>query len=214
VQVAFSVLGALRIPEHVRRLWLLDSVIDGIEKQGAPKGAAIADAAGSSGPPAHIERSTVLGTAGFFELSLASESIFTGTVRVERTQAGCVRFCFLPWHSKTPRQYRCQPDLEIARLKAERREALGTVLPTAVEVEIENATSRWLKPTFGATAYGRPDYAQLRTTAPSQIRTGAADGSEMGVFCLLKQPQREANLRLRLEEYLPIGLEPGLIYVT
>ena len=25
----------------------------------------------------------------------------------------------------------------------------------------------------------------------------------MGVFCLLKQPQREANLRIRLDEYLP-----------
>ena len=214
VQVAFSVVGALRIPEQVSRLWLLDSLVDGIERHHDPKGTAISDAAGTSGPPAHVERSTVFGSSRFFELELASESIFTGSVRVERTQAGCVRFCFLPRGSKTPRQYRCQPDLEIARLKAERREELGTSLPPAVEAEIEVATTRWLKPTFGATVYGRPDYAQLRTTAPVQIRTGAADGSEMGVFCRLKQPQREANLRLRLEEYLPIGLEPGLIYVT
>jgi hypothetical protein len=28
------------------------------------------------------------------------------------------------------------------------------------------------------------------------------------------QPQREANLKIRLEEYLPFGLIPGLIYVT
>ena len=34
----------------------------------------------------------------------------------------------------------------------------------------------------------------------------------MGAFSHLKQPQR--NLRLRLGEYLPFGLEPGLIYVT
>ncbi len=214
VQVAFSVVGALRIPEHVTRLWLLDSIVDGIEKEGDPKGTAVSDAAGTSGPPAHVERCTVFGEFRVFQLELASESVFTGRVRVERTQTGCVRFSFVPWGSKTPRQYRCQPDLEIARLKAERREELGAPLTPAMETAIENANVRWLKPTFGATAYGRPDFAQLRTTAPLQIRTGAADGSEMGVFCLLKQPQREANLRLRLEEYLPIGLEAGLIYET
>ena len=36
----------------------------------------------------------------------------------------------------------------------------------------------------------------------------------MGAFCVLKQPQRESNLRLRLDEYLPVGLEAGLIDVT
>ena len=214
VQVAFSILGSLRIPEHVSGLWLLDSIVDGVEKHGDPKGNAITDAAGLSGPSAHIERSTVLGESRFSELTMASESIFTGTVNVERTQAGCARFCFLPWDSKTPRQYRCQPELEIARLKTERRGALGSALPSSVEKAIEDATVRWLRPGFGADQYGQPDYVQLRTACPAQIRTGAADGSEMGVYCLLKQPQREANLRLRLEEYLPIGLEAGLIYVT
>ena len=36
----------------------------------------------------------------------------------------------------------------------------------------------------------------------------------MGVYCQLKQPQRESNLRIRLDEYLPFSLEAGLIYVT
>jgi hypothetical protein len=36
----------------------------------------------------------------------------------------------------------------------------------------------------------------------------------MGVYCHLKQPQREDNLRLRLVEFLPFGLQPGLIFVT
>ena len=31
----------------------------------------------------------------------------------------------------------------------------------------------------------------------------------MGAYCHLKQPQRESNLRIRLDEYLPFGLEPG-----
>jgi hypothetical protein len=70
------------------------------------------------------------------------------------------------------------------------------------------------RPSFTATRYGEPAYAQLRLSCPAAIRTGAADGSEMGVYAHLKQPQRESNLRLRLDEYLPFGLEPGLIYVT
>jgi hypothetical protein len=36
----------------------------------------------------------------------------------------------------------------------------------------------------------------------------------MGVFSHLKQPQREANLRVALEEYLPFGLQAGMFYVT
>jgi hypothetical protein len=72
----------------------------------------------------------------------------------------------------------------------------------------------WVVPAFQTDDYGRPDFAQLRLSTPMQIRGGAEDGSEMGAFCVLKQPQRESNLRLRLDEYLPVGLEAGLIYVT
>ena len=43
---------------------------------------------------------------------------------------------------------------------------------------------------------------------------GSEDGADMGVWCHLKQPQRAVNLKLRLEEYLPFGLEPALIRVT
>ena len=69
-------------------------------------------------------------------------------------------------------------------------------------------------PSFTSIHYGDPGYGQLHLSCPVEIRTGAEDGSEMGVFCHLKQPQRETNLRIRLEEYLPFGLDPGVIYVT
>ncbi len=72
----------------------------------------------------------------------------------------------------------------------------------------------WLVPSFTSTQYGDPGYAQLHLGAPRQIARGAEDGSEMGVFCHLKQPQRENNLRTRLGEYLPFGLQPGIIFVT
>ena len=69
-------------------------------------------------------------------------------------------------------------------------------------------------PAFTSVHYGHPAYCQLSLNCPNEIRTGAEDGAEMGVFSSLKNPQRAANLRIRLEEYLPFGLKPGFIYVT
>ena len=36
----------------------------------------------------------------------------------------------------------------------------------------------------------------------------------MGAFHYLFQPQRETNLRVRLDEYLRFGLEAGIFYAT
>jgi hypothetical protein len=71
-----------------------------------------------------------------------------------------------------------------------------------------------VRPTYTSFYYGDPAYAQLGYHCPVEICRGAEDGSEMGIFCNLKQPQRETNLRLRLKEYLPFGLEPGVIFTT
>jgi hypothetical protein len=117
-----------------------------------------------------------------------------------------------------PQRYRCQPAYEIETVTERRRNdalARGATPPTlpeeqALAAEIE----RSLAPSFESTVYGQPAYAQLRLTTPRQIREGAEDGSEMGAFNHLKQPQRETNLKIRMDEYLPVGLEAGVIYVT
>ena len=67
VQIAFSIVGALRMPSHITKLWLLDSIVDGIEQNGGPIGYAVSDAALTSGPPAHIERSTLFGMSRFHQ---------------------------------------------------------------------------------------------------------------------------------------------------
>ena len=46
------------------------------------------------------------------------------------------------------------------------------------------------------------------------IRAGADNDSEIGVLNALFQPQREANLRLRLDEYLRFGLHAGLFFAS
>ena len=75
--------GALRLPSYVTRLWLLDSIVDGILHDGDPWGVAVSDAANLSGPPAHIERCTLFGSSRYLKVDLASESIFMGTVEVD-----------------------------------------------------------------------------------------------------------------------------------
>ena len=148
---------------------------------------------------------------------MASEVIFTEPVVADRRQAGCVRFSFVADGSATPQRYRCQPDLEITvQLEAAETaaEAGGVILTPAERDAIRVAVREWLLPAFTSLRYGQPPYAQLHLFCPTQIQTGAEDGSEMGAYCHLKQPQRAANLRLRLDEYLPFGLEAGLIYVT
>jgi hypothetical protein len=54
----------------------------------------------------------------------------------------------------------------------------------------------------------------LAATCAEEITRGADDESEMGVFHDLHQPQRAANLRARLDEYTPAGMEACIIYAS
>jgi hypothetical protein len=169
----------------------------------------IIDAAGGAGinaptADAIIQTSTVLGAIGAVDSSglrtlQAANSIFTGAVFVERRQAGCIRFCYAASGSRTPRRYRCQPDLAL--------KGVDDVLAQA-------AIRARLTPLFTSVVYGQPGYAQLSAACAPEICTGAEDGSEMGAFDFLKQRQREANLRTSLDEYLRFGLEAGIFFVT
>jgi len=160
-------------------------------------------------PPTTLVHTTVLGQTHVKELVLASEVIFDGCVRADLRQAGCVRFCFVPDGSRTPRRYRCQPDLGIDT-------ELEEIGPSS-RGETEHVRQRildWLKPSFTSTQYGNPAYAQLSLSCPLQIRAGAEDGGEMGAFHFLKQAQRENILLSGMDEYLRFGLEAGIFYVT
>jgi len=113
-----------------------------------------------------------------------------------------VRFSWVEPGSCTPRRFRCQPETAVA--------ALGTAA-SADAVARERARVR---PRFTATASGSPAYFQLARGVAEEIRRGADDTAEMGVWHDLHQPQRQANLTARLLEYTPAGLEPALVVVT
>ena len=88
------------------------------------------------------------------------------------------------------------------------------ILNRNIRFAIQDQVRIEIIPKFTSIKFGDPGYMQLAGTCPLQIKTGAENGSEMGVFCFLKQPQREKNLQIALSEYLPIGLQAGVIYVT
>ena len=64
---------------------------------------------------------------------------------------------------------------------------------------------------FNSVRYGTPTYCQLSDCCAEEIKQGADDESEMGVFHDLYQPQRITNLRTRVDEYLPAGMDSGII---
>lgn len=221
--------GWLQVPDSVTSLAVRDSIVDrpsatgpspspppepgGPEPEpGEPPLLRLAlggDPSGERpGPVTSLERVTVLGEVRVEVMELASEVLFTGAVRVERRQRGCVRFSYLDdERSITPRRFRCQPDLA---LELRRRSAGVEVLAPAEAAFIRSR----MRPDFTSTRYGDPGYAQLSVHVAPELRTGSEDGAEIGAFETLKQPQREANLRTRLAEYMPFGLQAGLIYVT
>ena len=71
-----------------------------------------------------------------------------------------------------------------------------------------------VRPVFTSLRYGDAGYCQLSERTAVQIRQGADDQAEMGAFHDLYQPQRKANLRARLDEYLRFGLEAGIFYAS
>ncbi|MGD9535588.1 MAG: hypothetical protein AB7P52_03780 [Alphaproteobacteria bacterium] len=209
VELAFSICGPVRMPDHAEGLFALDSIIDGVG-EAAIAGVGAPDA---FGPPLHLERVTLRGVVLARQIDLASEVIFDGLATVERRQVGCIRFSYVVPGSTMPRRYRCQPYLA-ERQAIEEEEALGGPLSDAAKDAIRERVRRRVQPEYTSEVYGQPSYLQLSLGGPIEIATGAEDGSEMGAYCHLKQPQRETNLRVRLEEYLPFGLEYAVIYVT
>lgn len=192
IAIDHSIVGALRIHEN-STLSAVHSIID------ANADSNVAYAAPddvSAGGELSLESVTVVGKVHTVVLREASNSIFlasllpadtfTAPVRAERKQEGCVRFSFLPLSSRVPRRHRCQPS--------------------------SAADEDRVAPQFTSLQYASGAYGQLAPSTPLEIRRGAEDEGEMGAFHFLYQPQREADLRVRLDEYLRVGLQAGIFY--
>lgn len=135
-----------------------------------------------------IERTTVLGQLYAHRLS-ASESILYGFAVAEDAQDGCLRFT-------------------------------AYVDGSAVHQPYESVTIADRAAVFVTVRFGQPEYAQLALLADREIlagdsiREGAKNGSEMGAFSRELYAVKERGLRIKLDEFMPIGLTPVLVYVT
>jgi hypothetical protein len=158
----------------------------------------------------NILRCTIFGHMRVHAIQLAENSIFTGRITVARRQQGCMRFCSIVHGSRTPRRFHCQPDLTIQAAEKQEQHVQNK---RAREAYIHQEIDR-VRPRFNSIRYGNAAYCQLARHCASEITSGADDQSEMGVFHDLFQPQRETNLRTRLDEYTPAGMETGIIYMS
>jgi hypothetical protein len=160
-----------------------------------------------------VRRSTVLGCVEVHAIKLAENSIFAGLVTVARRQVGCVRFCYVPPKSRTPRRYECQPDLVETAVQDAYVKDKGKMTAAQRDILIAGERLR-VKPQFNSARYGKPTYCQLAFTCAPEISAGADDQSEMGAFHDLFQPQRATNLRVRLDEFTPAGMEAAVIFAS
>jgi hypothetical protein len=204
IQVSLEEVGEDPIPIHIR-----DSVLDAT---GADCDDPQCEALGAPGwPVAHavlsILRSTVFGRIYTHAIDLGENSIFMGKIKVARRQRGCLRFCYITPGSRSPRRYHCQPEMVERAIEAD--------IPPGLERGRTKERARLrIRPKFNSVRYGSPTYCQLAHTCAEEIKRGADDESEMGVFHDLYQPQRAANLRARLDEYIPAGMDAGIIFAS
>lgn len=213
ISIEHSIVGAIQVDrdevkEDPGSIRVSDSIVDATSPQAIALGAPEAVCAYAV---LTILRSTVFGQVQTHSIALAENSIFVGSILVCRRQQGCMRFCYVPPSSRTPRRYECQPDLvdqTVASLFQK-----GDLTPAERDALQESEQLR-VEPEFNSIRYGTPTYCQLAHGCAPEIRQGADDDSEMGVFHDLYQPQRSANLIARLTEYTPAGMDAGIIYAT
>jgi hypothetical protein len=198
VVIEKSILGGIRVSELVT-VSLCDSIVDATAKTEVAYAAVGGTGAGGA---LTLTGCTIVGQVYATLLALVSNSIVWAALSeadlwvsppsrrpaplsTERKQEGCVRFSFLPAGSVIPRQFECVT------------EAPGSP-----------------QPVFIALRYGNPSYGKLFASTTDEVRKGADDGGEMGVFHFVLAPLRESDLRTRIQEYIPVGLEYGIFYET
>jgi hypothetical protein len=189
VTIQKSILGEMLVHE-LANVSLADSILDACGLTGV----AYANLDGASGGASlTLQGCTVFGKVHTTLLALMSDSIvwaglaagdsWTAPLTADRKQQGCVRFSYLPAGAVVPRQFECVQ-------------------------QKQNAP----QPMFYSMRYGDPHYAKLWPSTDDSIRRGADDGGEMGAFHFVLVPLRETDLLVRIQEYIPVGLEFGIFY--
>ncbi len=213
ISVERSILGTIRVlTDEVHAdplaIHLADSILDAT---GSEREALSAPECRHAHAVLHVHRTTVIGEVHTHAVQIGEDTVFDGQMHVARRGTGCLRYCYVPPGSRTPRRHQCQPDLvwvAVGELVED-----GEVEPGRA-ARLRDLEAARVRPRYTSARYGTPAYCQLGDDCAVEITRGAADGSEMGAFHDLFQPQREDNLRARLAEFSPAGTDAGIVYVT
>jgi phage tail-like protein len=183
------------------------SVVHEIVSNGSFAGLAISDSAVTARveaalTTADISASTVLGPMRVSHLT-ASSCIFDDVVTVEQQQGGCIRFSYVAAGSRTPRRFRCQPDMAID-------------MGSDPGSDPDHATLARLRvrPQFVSLDPHGSGFLLLAATTPIEVREAAEDGGEPGCWNHLQHGIRLANLVNALPQFLRFGLEPGIFFLV
>jgi hypothetical protein len=207
LRIEHSIVGAIRVvsdstgPERARIL-IEDSIVDATSVSraaiAAPGGeVAVADLC--------VARSTLVGETLVHAVVQADNALFVGHMTVARRQSGCMRYCYVLPGSRTPRRHHCQPETAVAAVD-ERLTPDGALDRAALQAD---AALR-AQPSFVSMRYGTPHYLRLHQCCAYEIWQGADDGSEMGVYHSLFEPQRMALLQARLADAVPAGVDASV----
>jgi hypothetical protein len=210
LRIEHSIVGAIEVAANEVltdpiRIAISDSICDATREDRTALGAESGSLAFAR---LDIQRTTVFGGVKTHAIDLAEDCIFTGPIQVGRRQVGCVRFCYVPPGSRTPRREQCQPDLVEAAVPPS---PPGAPDDRAARQEVERER---VKPRFRSERYGRPDYAQLGDSTADEILAGASDEGEMGAYHDLFVPKRAANLDARLAEFTPADSDEEIVFST
>lgn len=208
VTIEHCILGTIAVMDKTNeseplRIEVFDSIVDATDvdqdhSRDRDREAVVGPGSSYAWATLTIVRCTIFGTIETHAIELGENSIFMGLVHVVRRQLGCMRFCWVPPGSRTPKRYHCQPDLVTQPFKKG-------------DPRIEEERRR-VEPTFNSRRFGNAGYAQLAFDCADEITRGADDESEMGAFHNAFLPQRMANLSARLEQSTAAGMETGIIF--
>lgn len=189
VVLQWSICGKIVISKSESKLILMDTIIDGNTSRQANRND---NSLSIKCYQASVERCTIFGRVEVDMLNFASNSIFTDGIISQRRQEGCVRFSYVSNNSKVPKCYNCIPNISITKNKSN---TMGF-------------------PLFTSYNYGDPGYVQLHKDVGPEIFEGGDNGAEMGAFNHLYQAQRFRNLDSVLDDFLPLGIQKGIVIVN
>jgi hypothetical protein len=193
INVQRSVCGAICADEGYR-LCLEDSIVESIPvvAGGVTLAFAISDATapatGYAGATT-IRNVTVLGRVRAFSATGAG-GIFTGAVEAFDQQTGCLKQCYFAGVA-TP----------------------GSV-PNRLPPHFACVFGDDARLIFTSERFGDPAYCQLSLGCDARILDEGVDMDQMGAFNFLREAHKWSNLRIRLREFMPVGVRPLLISVT